>query len=256
MTLKSSHELPQLPRHLKIWLAITSLAFICFVGICIYAWLQSEDLPVPRSETARLSKTNPYLFDVVLVDGAVLEKSEIADMVRPLRMVLQRRLPGQPYHARIAVYGAGLPLSINAERAVAGFLQSEDSFFVDLRTLRSHKPLPGTRAQWWGVFMGHEAMHFIQKARGDRMLGGSRGDAYDTDPEELEAAREGASVANSLGIQVSWAFAGTPLKSEHPVVYWPYALASTPDAIRVSTATTRRGTIVRSWARLKALLFR
>jgi hypothetical protein len=55
------------------------------------------------------------------VDGAILEKSEIAATVEPMRMVLQRRLPGKLYHVRIAVYRAGLPLSIFADNSVAGF---------------------------------------------------------------------------------------------------------------------------------------
>jgi hypothetical protein len=47
-------------------------------------------------------------------------------------------------------------------------------------------------------------------------------------------------------------FAGQAVQGEQPGVYWPYAQASIPDEIRLSKASTRRGTIVRAWERVKA----
>lgn len=235
------------------------LSFAMVLGIIVMTvkiLLLLEDFPLPKSETAALNKADRYLFDIVLVDSPTIGSNDINDIVKPMLMVMQRRMPSTPYHVRIAIYGAGVPTYMDSGNAIAGFIPEEDFFFVDMRKVRIENKEGVPSQNWWAFLMAHEATHLWQRVRGEYMVKGSRGHAYVRDPLEREAFQEAQNVANSLGYyRFEWGFPGEPtLKTERPNLYLSIADTEFSDfKVRVSDAWTIRGTFQSLWFRFQEI---
>jgi hypothetical protein len=117
--------------------------------------------------------------------------------MRPMVVVMRTRMPSAPYHARIAAYGEGLPMYVQADGGVAGCPPQLDLFFIDVRKAEADNPGNATASTWWRFLMAHEAMQVAQARSGTPMTDGPRGAAYAKDPREREAFQEGLNVANS-----------------------------------------------------------
>lgn len=224
--------------------ALTMFVVVSAAALAIFV----EPLPVGASMGSGEDAGALYLFDVIEVDGPELATAEIEEVVVPMAMVYNARMPSVRVHTQIVVYGAGPAGIIGADSGVAGFLPKHGVFFVDMQQVRKDRVLEVPRPNWWAFVMGHEAMHLVQQRRGEVFLQ-RRAEDYKNDPLEREAFREGLSVANSFGNYfLSWQFTGaTPVAPTDPNTYRLVNAQTVRQqlTIRVSKTNTLRGTLKR-----------
>lgn len=222
----------------------------------VIVWLSRPRLP--DSVASRLPP-GAHQVDIVLLDAPAVDSQFIEDVVRPMLMVAERHLPGQPQHLRIVLSGEGFPMNVAADGvAAAAYLPDDDSFVVDVQHLMTWRPSRLAPGPWIALATAHEAMHMVQARRGqlaDHVSHFEDPQAYFNDPIEIEAYLEGLTVATALaGRPVRWRFRDGPaIEPTMPNPYWDALGAGLLD--RADVRVSRQSTPLGVWRRLRAWMW-
>lgn len=234
-------------------LSMLTLTLAAMLALVI-VWLSRPRLP--DSVASRLPPGAAHQVDIVLLDAPTVDSQFIEDAVRPMLMVAERHLPGQPQHLRIVLSGEGFPMNVAADGiAAAAYLPDDDSFVVDVQHLMKLRPARMSTGPWIALATAHEAMHLVQARRGQLAHHVSHFDdpqAYFSDPIEIEAYQEGLTVATALaGRPVRWTFRnGRAIEPAMPNPYWDTLGTDLLD--RADVRVSRQSTPLGVWRWLRA----
>ena len=223
---------------------LSAAAALVAVSVLI---LQLEKIPAGEAPD-QIPPTGIPAIELTLVDYPDLSAAETMVITKSMSAVMARRLPGDHAQMRVVVYGAGIPIYIQADGGLAGYLGDLDVFFIDVTKAREAAVrLKITQLEAWAYFMGHEATHLVQHLEG-RARRASRGDAYHADPLEREAFQEGFDLLIALkrGLLYMTIRGVSPLTTAIPNPYTVEHFAQQNPIVTVRSTWTLRGSAIRA----------
>jgi len=221
----------------------------CLVALASTAmlFLYLEKIPLGEASSP-VNRQNGASVEVMAVDSPDLSSAEIGIIAQSMAAVLATRLPGSSPRLRVAAYGAGTPIHARLDGGVAGYMGEKNLFILDVTKARAAAAkLKLTPVEALAFIMGHEASHLVQHMQG-RIHVANRGDAYYTDPLELEAFQEGFDLVSAMRAAILRVDINGSILLTSPVnPYSAEQLVEQNVPVKVRSSWTWRGQLVKAF---------
>ncbi|MEG0884326.1 MAG: hypothetical protein RSH52_24135 [Janthinobacterium sp.] len=235
------------PAKLKVAIGFAIISGVVALASTVMLVLFLEKIPLGEASSP-VNRQHGASVEVTAVDSPDLSSAEIGIIAHSMVAVLATRLPGSSPQLRVVAYGAGTPIYAQLDGGVAGYMGEKNLFVLDVTKARATAAkLKLTPLEALAFIMGHEASHLVQHMQG-RIHVASRGDAYYTDPLELEAFQEGFDLVSAMRAAILRLDINGSILLTSPVnPYSAEQLVEQNVPVKVRSSWTWRGQLVKAF---------